>query len=275
MRNNIFLPSDLLLFHGPDRTAFSVVACDQYTSEPEYWERVEQYVDGKPSSLRLIYPEAYLKAPDFTKRINAINQNMTDYLQKGLFDLQKDCFLYVERTLRSGKIRRGLIGKIDLEAYDFDAASQSAVRATEGTVLSRIPPRVKIRENAPLELPHIMLLIDDRERAVIESLSERKHSFPQTYAFDLMENSGRLEGYLVPKEEEKRILAGLNQLSEKSIFQQKYAVTGKEALVYAVGDGNHSLATARQCYLNLKREIGEEQALRHPDVYKRQVMIPV
>ena len=267
MANNVFLPADILLFNGPDQTAFSVVACDQYTSEPEYWDRVGQYVGSKPSALHLIYPEAYLKAPDFERRIDAINQNMTDYLQKKLFETQGSCFLYVERTLRNGKIRHGLIGKIDLEAYDFNASSQSPVRATEGTVLSRIPPRVKIRENAPLELPHIMLLIDDREKTVIEPLADRKQTFRQIYSFDLMENSGKVQGYLVSQGEEDRILTCLNQFLREDSFRQKYDVPGKDVLAYAVGDGNHSLATVRQCYLNLKKKIGDERALSHPARY--------
>lgn len=251
--NEIFCPADILVFSGKDPTAFSVVACDQYTSEPDYWERVESRVGDAPSALRLILPEARLKEADFSGAIAAIHRRMADYLERGLFSVYPDAIFYTERTLRNGRIRRGLIGKFDLEAYDFRQGSQSPIRATEGTVLSRIPPRVKIREGAPLELPHVMLLLDDPARSVIEPLGERKAGFSQVYAFPLMEDSGRLEGWLLPEEEKERVLSALR-------FPEG------DALRFAVGDGNHSLAAARQYYLNLKAQMGEA-ALRHPARY--------
>lgn len=267
MNKNIFQPADVLLYHGKDKTAFSVVACDQYTSEPEYWARVEERAGEKPSALRLIFPEAYLKTADFDQTIASINSSMDEYLRQGLFDEETDALIYVERKLKNGSVRKGLIGKIDLEEYDFTVGSQSAVRATEGTVLDRIPPRVKIRENAPLELPHVMLLIDDREKAVIEPLAEKKAALREVYSFPLMEDSGSLTGYALPREEISRVLSELQQLSEQEAFDAKYGVSDKPVLTYAVGDGNHSLATARQCYLNLKEQIGEEKALQHPARY--------
>lgn len=268
MNNDIFRPADILLFNGPDKTAFSVVACDQYTSEPEYWERVAQRVGDRPSALKMIFPEAFLKSRDFDRTIDSINRTMADYLSQGLFRECPGSFLYIERRQRNGKIRRGLIGMVDLEAYDYSVGSQSPIRATEGTVLERIPPRVKIRENAPLELPHVMLLIDDRKKAVIEPLAARKQSFEQAYSFDLMENSGHLEGYLLPAEECRRILSELAQGSDRESFEKTYGVQGmnKGVLPFAVGDGNHSLATARKCYLNLKEKLGEA-ALHHPARY--------
>lgn len=288
--SDVFQTSEILLYRGDrldadpkntgksdetlrdaaaDQTAFSVVACDQYTSEPEYWERVAHHTGGKPSALHLIFPEAYLKTADFDGTISSINRTMADYLERQLFRECTDTFLYVERTLRSGKVRHGLIGKLDLEEYSYDPGSQSKIRATEGTVLSRIPPRVKIRENAPLEFPHVMVLIDDREKTVIEPLESKAAHFEKAYSFDLMENSGHLTGYLLPTQECERIVGALRGFSDRAAFEKRYGVSDPEkgVLPYAVGDGNHSLATARKCYLNLKARIGEEAARNHPARY--------
>ena len=253
----LFQQADILLYTGADPTAFSVVACDQFTSQPEYWERVGRAAGDKPSALHLVFPEAWLKTAPFEETISAINRSMQDYLDRGLFRELPQSFLYMERTLRDGRIRRGLIGQVDLERYDYRPGSQSPVRATEGTVLERIPPRVKIRENAPLELPHVMLLMDDRDQRILEALGERKDAFEQVYAFPLMEDSGALKGWLLPKEEEARLRLALDALAE----------VNQGEVVLAVGDGNHSLAAARQCYLNLKERLGEEAARRHPARY--------
>ena len=253
----LFQQADILLYTGADPTAFSVVACDQFTSQPEYWERVGRAAGDKPSALHLVFPEAWLKTAPFEETISAINRSMRDYLDRGLFRELPQSFLYMERTLRDGRIRRGLIGQVDLERYDYRPGSQSPVRATEGTVLERIPPRVKIRENAPLELPHVMLLMDDRDQRILEALGERKDAFEQVYAFPLMEDSGALKGWLLPKEEEARLRLALDALAE----------VNQGEVVLAVGDGNHSLAAARQCYLNLKERLGEEAARRHPARY--------
>ena len=267
MDSAVFSPADQLIFNGSDPTAFSVVACDQYTSEPEYWEDTARLAAGKPSALHLIFPEVYLKSPDFENRVSTVNQNMEDALKQGIFTEYPDALIYLERTLRSGKIRRGLIGKIDLEAYDFSPGSQSPVRATEGTVLERIPPRVRIREQAPLELPHIMLLMDDRRREVLEPLAESKSRLQKLYGFPLMMGSGRLDGWLLGEEETARILALLKKMASHAEFDEKYGIPGKSPLPFAVGDGNHSLASARQHYLNCKEKLGEEAARRHPSRY--------
>lgn len=266
MIDDIFSPADLLLYRGEDPSAFAVVACDQYTSEPDYWRRVEQRVGESPSALRLIFPEACLKTADFDDTVAAINRTMGCYLHQGLFRECPDSLLYVERRLRGGRVRRGLVGKLDLECYDFSAGSQSPVRATEGTVLERIPPRVKVRENAPLELPHVMVLFDDPDRAVIEPLAAKRGGFESAYAFDLMEDSGRLEGWLLPKEERERIACALRRFGDRAAFEGRYGIAdpAKGVLQFAVGDGNHSLATAKQCYLELKARIGRDAALRHP-----------
>lgn len=262
----VFSPADILLPKSADLTRYSVVACDQYTSEPDYWTRVKAFSDGFQSTLFMIFPEIYLKTADFDKTIFDINQTMEKYLQDDLFYEEKNSYIYIQRSLKNGAVRHGLIGKIDLEAYDFSIGSQSAVRATEGTVLDRIPPRVKIRENAPIELPHVMLLLDDPQKAVIEPLANAVSDDDKLYDFTLMEGSGQLRGYRVAATQAKRISALLETFADEKYFQTKYDVSTSSPLTFAVGDGNHSLATARQCYLNLKAQIGDA-ALSHPARY--------
>ena len=165
-----FRPADILLPQNCDLGLWSVVACDQYTSQPEYWQRVEERVGRAPSSLRLILPESCLDGPSVETDIMEINNTMSRYLREERFALLPQTMIYVERTLHNGKLRRGLVGMVDLEQYDYEPGSSAPIRATEGTVLSRIPPRVAVRKNAPIELPHVMLLMDDREKTVIEAL---------------------------------------------------------------------------------------------------------
>lgn len=229
-----FHPADILLPNTPYE-AWATIACDQHTSDPFYWEKADALVGKTPSALRLILPEVYL-APDNSERVNAINQTMLDYLNGDFFTEYKDALIYIERTLPSGKVRRGLVGAVDLEAYDFHKGANSPIRATEETVADRIPPRVAIRQNASLELPHVMLLINDFEKTVIEPLTAAKESFPLLYDFDLMLGGGHIKGYLVTKECAEAVDTALDALYETS------------PLLFAVGDGNHSLATAKTCY---------------------------
>ena len=237
-----FLPADILLPKAGFEK-WSCIACDQYTSEPEYWSAVEELVGGAPSAYRLILPEIYLDLPDVGERIEKIVATMQDYLEGEVFAEYKDAFVYVERTLPNGAVRRGLVGKLDLEDYDYTDGSRSLVRATEGTVLSRIPPRVKIRENAPLELPHIMVLINDPGRTVIEPLSG--FCAKPLYDFELMMGGGRLRGWLVDKKAHAGTLRAIAALAE-----------GEFPLVFAMGDGNHSLAAAKACYEAEKARTG-------------------
>ncbi len=249
-----FKPADILIPNSEkiEMKKWSVVACDQYTSEPAYWEDVAQIVGDSPSTLNLTLPEIFLDKPDCENRIKQINENMISYLKKDLFNLHKNCFILVKRTQADGKIRAGLVGVIDLEMYDYHKGSASQVRATEATVASRIPPRVKIRENAVLELPHIMILIDDPEFTVIEPLLTKK--LQRVYDFDLMKNGGHLQGSIVKKSDADEVLAALDKLSDRAKFNEKYGLKNEEVLLYAMGDGNHSLATAKECYEKLKRE---------------------
>lgn len=245
---NIFKKADILIPKDIDFSKWSVVACDQYTSQPEYWNEVKDFVGTAPSSLNIVFPEAFLAEGD--GRIAKINATMEEYLSAGVFEECLDSMIYVERTMANGKTRKGIIGAIDLEEYDFSVGSQSKIRATEGTVLERIPPRVKIRENAPLELPHVMLLIDDKEKTVIEQVEKGE----LVYDFDLMQKSGHLKGYLLSDFEAERVLGALLELDENAPGN----------LLFAVGDGNHSLATAKTCWENLKPTLTEAERENHP-----------
>lgn len=263
----VFQPADILLPKNTDLTLFSVVACDQYTSEPAYWEEVARQVGDRPSTLPMIFPEYALKTTDFGAKVESINQTMQDYLKQDLFQCYPDAIFYVERTLRNGTVRRGLIGKIDLECYDYNAGSASLVRPTEGTVLDRIPPRVRIRIDAPLELPHVMLLVDDPEKTVIEPITAKKDELQGLYRFPLMMDSGSIVGYLLDDSMKQQVLTALDRLGDPDRFAEHYGVEGKPVLQFAVGDGNHSLATARSCYQHCKETIGEEAARQHPSRY--------
>lgn len=241
--NNIgFYAADILL-PKCKYEKWSVVACDQFTSEPEYWNNTAKITENAPSTYNLVLPEAFLSS-DNSYKIDAINTEMAKYIDEELFEEFKDAMIFVERTLPKGKIRYGIIGSVDLKEYDFSIGSKSLIRATEGTVLERIPPRVEIRRDAPLELPHIMLLIDDIERTVIEPLKNAELTV--LYDFDLMQGGGHLKGSLIPKEMQKNILSAISALKDKA---------GDDPLLFAVGDGNHSLATARTCYLNNPTEL--------------------
>lgn len=245
-----FRTADILLPKVRDMTKWSVIACDQYTSEPEYWQRVEAEVGDEPSSLRLILPELYLGRDDTKNRIGAVNSAIDDYLDRGIFEEYKDSMIYVERTQSDGKVRRGIVGAIDLEKYDYRAGSASEVRATEATVVDRIPPRLEIRKNAKLELPHIMILIDDPEMSVIEPVSA--DSLKKLYDFKLMAGGGSIKGYLMSDSEIKRVDSALGALGEKS------------PMLFAMGDGNHSLATAKEHYEQLKRDNPDKDMTSHP-----------
>lgn len=261
-----FYPAETLLPANADLTKWSVVACDQYTSQPNYWQEVEQFVGEAPSTLRMIVPELYLEEAGVEQRIADVNASMDRYLASDLFRVT-DQFLYVERTLRDGRLRRGLMGVVDLEQYDFTKGSESLIRATEGTVLERIPPRVKVREDASLECPHIMLLIDDPAKTVIEPIADRTGDLEEVYRFDLMQDSGSIAGYQCDDAESMRILGALGELADPEAFNRRYDLNGESPLLFAVGDGNHSLATAKTCYENLKKTLPEEEYRAHPARY--------
>ncbi len=230
-----FYPADILL-PKKDFETWSVVACDQYTSEPDYWRGVESIVGDKPSALHIILPEIYLSA-DNSARIAKINAAMQEYLDGDVFDTYENSMIYVERE-SNDTVRRGVVGLIDLEDYDYTKGSTALIRATEATVLERIPPRVQIRKDAPLEMPHILLLIDDPDLSVIEPLADSKDDFTSAYSFELMQGGGHIDGWFLPAETQQKVQDALEAL-----------IAGKDdKLLFAVGDGNHSLATAKECY---------------------------
>lgn len=245
-----FLPAEIILpKDGIDMSKWSVIACDQYTSNQKYWNEVEDIVKDAPSSLRLVLPEIYLNSSDSSERIKRINQTMDEYLENGTLNVLEPCYIFVLRTLPDGSIRKGLIGMIDLEMYDFSKDSQSKIRPTEGTIADRIPPRLRIRENAPMELPHVMLLIDDEKKDIIESLCKKTDTLEKLYDFDLMQNAGHLTGYKVDGDLAKELAHKLCKLADKNYFDARYNCAEKDVLQYAVGDGNHSLATAKSFYM--------------------------
>ena len=248
MKNTYFLPANILLPKS-NFEKWAVVACDQYTSEPEYWKEVEKTVGNEPSALNLILPEVYLSA-DNSNRIEKINRTMTDYLENGVFREIENTFIYLEREVTGEKIRKGVVGLIDLENYSYEKGSKALIRATEATVLERIPPRVLIRKDAKLEMPHVMLLIDDPKCTVIEPLEEKINGFEKLYDFGLMQQSGHIKGYSVDDETAEQIQNALSALVENT----------EDKLLFAVGDGNHSLATAKECY-NLNKTENSRYAL--------------
>lgn len=259
-----FTPADILLpdFDRHEAYLWAVVACDQFTSEPEYWEAVERKVGDAPSTLHMILPEVYLDEQQ--SRIPRINAAMDEYLKNVLIE-HKDCMVYVRRYQSDNTIRQGLIGLIDLEEYDYHKGAQTRVRATEGTVLERIPPRVQVRRGACLELPHVMLLIDDPAHTVMplaHSLCEQEPA----YAFRLMIGGGEICGFRIPSKRCESIQKALEALVTEQQMTARYGKEGLAPLLFAVGDGNHSLATAKACYEEIKQEMGEE-ALSHPARY--------
>lgn len=262
-----FKAADILLPDIKDMEKWAVVACDQYTGQPDYWERVKNTVGEAPSALNLILPEVYLEEQDVDVRIEKIHAAMKEALDNKLFREYKNALIYIERTQSDGKIRKGIVGMIDLEEYDYRKGSTSAVRATEATVVERIPPRIKIRTGAPLELPHIMILIDDEKKTVIEPCSDFTADKVPVYDFELMENGGRIKGYILDEEHQARVFGALDLLSDNKAFNEKYGLKDYPTLLFAMGDGNHSLATAKEFYEQLKRENPDKDMTNHPARY--------
>lgn len=262
-----FSPADILLPQGVDMTKWAVVACDQFTSQPEYWEAVDQTVGTAPSARRLILPEAELSSPDVDRYITEINASMKAYLDGGVFQTLPCALLYIERTQSDGVVRRGLVGKVDLEDYDFTPGSGALIRATEGTVLSRIPPRVKVRRDAPVELPHVMLLIDDPAATVIEPLSGQTGAMERVYDFDLQQGGGHLTGWKLTDAQMDAVADALSALAAPEEMERKYGMKDAAPLLFAVGDGNHSLATAKRCWDELKKTLPESAWADHPARY--------
>lgn len=263
---NIFSPADILV-PKENFEKWSVVACDQFTSQQDYWDKLEQFVGNDNSALNLILPEIYLENSDVKQRIDSIHKNMQDYLGGDVFKEYKNSLIYVRRTQSDGKMREGIVGKIDLEYYDYSKDSTSFVRATEATVQERIPPRIKVRNGAKLELPHIMILIDDDKKNIIEPLADYKNNLECVYDFDMNMGGGHISGYLLSQELQNQVLDKLLELQDKNNFVKKYGIENKGILTYAMGDGNHSLATAKAYYEQLKAENPDKDFSNHPARY--------
>ena len=252
-------PADILLPRDCDMSRWAVVACDQFTSQPEYWDEVDRIAGDAPSTLRLILPESKLNDPNVEEHIANINRAMDDYLARDIFKTYQDAIIYIERSQSDGEIRHGLVAAVDLEQYDYTPGSGSLIRATEGTVLERIPPRVRVRKDAPIELPHVMLLIDDPDKTCIEPITAATAKMEPAYDFELMMKGGHLKGWLLSEDQKNALADALTALSTTEAMEQKYGLKGVAPLLFAVGDGNHSLATAKTCYENLKKVTPQDQ----------------
>lgn len=253
-----FSPANFLIPQGVDMKKWSVIACDQYTSQPEYWDELKSFVGDSPSALNIILPEVHLSANEdplkLRKVVSVINFTMQSYIDEGLFK-EYSGFVLIERKLSSGVVRRGLLGLIDLEDYDYSERSTTPIRATEGTVTDRLPPRVEIRRDAPLEMPHIMVLYDDPTDSIMKAIYTSSRNFEEIYNTDLYHLGGHITGKLLDPNAEKIAMEGFCALSLST------------ELLFAMGDGNHSLATAKNCYEELKRTLTHEEALKHPARY--------
>ncbi len=261
----LFGPADILLPKSADMQRWAVIACDQFTSDAAYWQRVRQTAGQAPSTIHMILPEADLGSVDEPAAIARINAAMEQYLRDEVFAVYPQSYLYVERTLLNGTVRPGLVGAVDLEAYDYHPGSISAVRATEKTVLERIPPRQRVRKDAGIEFPHVLMLADDDRKQLLEPIAAKKESLQMVYDFDLMEGGGHITGWLVDGEaaaEFDRIFAAYIDS-----VPAKYADLDGAPVVLAVGDGNHSLATAKSCYEALKQANPGVDLSNHPARY--------
>ena len=231
---------EILLPKNIDVSSWSVIACDQYTQDLDYWKRAENAAAGKPSTLNLILPEVYLGAADKPQRIEKIRKTMKEYLDGSVFAEPRKSMIYIERKTAFGRTRKGLVAQIDLETYEWKPFSKANIRATEATIVERIPPRMEIRRGAPLELPHIMLLVDDKEDLLVGGAGAAVKTKAPLYDGTLMCNGGSITGWAVETSEEiESVTDAVSKIADKN-----RAADGSTFL-FAVGDGNHSLATAK------------------------------
>ena len=247
-----FRSTDILLPQECDMVKWAAIACDQHTSEPEYWERIRNVIQNSPSTIHMFFPEAdlHLVNPEFLEKLR---NNMQNYLDNSVFKAYENAYVYVERTLQNGSIRQGIIGAVDLEFYDYDPKPNTKIFATEATILQRVPPRVKLRKMAPLEFSHTVMFCDDPQRTIVESVAAIRDELPLLYDFDLMENGGHISGYLVTGEYALNLTKTISSYEEEN--------------VYLVGDGNHSLVTAKLVYEEKKKENPEMDWSNHPARY--------
>ena len=266
MSEACFTAADILLpAAGVPLDPWACIAVDQFTSQPEYWQRAEHLADGKPSTLHIVLPEAYLGTPQEAERVASIRRTMEEY-RKSVLTRKVHGYVYVERTQMDGTVRQGLVGAVDLDAYDYAKGSKPAIRPSESTVVERIPPRLKVRRGATLETPHVMMLADDADCTLIEPIGLMKNQLPPLYDGELMLGGGHLRGWAV---EDPAQIAGIDAalaaLADPAAFARRWpAAKGQQPMVLAVGDGNHSLATAKAYWEELKPTLSEEQRRTHP-----------
>lgn len=266
MSEACFTAADILLpAAGVPLDPWACIAVDQFTSQPEYWQRAEHLADGKPSTLHIVLPEAYLGTPQEAERLESIRRTMEEY-RKTVLTRKVHGYVYVERTQMDGTVRQGLVGAVDLDAYDYAKGSKPAIRPSESTVVERIPPRLKVRRGATLETPHVMMLADDADCTLIEPIGLMKNQLPPLYDGELMLGGGHLRGWAV---EDPALIAQIDSalaaLADPAAFARRWpAAKGQQPMVLAVGDGNHSLATAKAYWEELKPTLSEEQRKTHP-----------
>lgn len=260
------IPEIMLPREGTDLSKWAVIACDQYTSQPEYWAETDRTVGDAPSTLRLTLPEVYLEEADVAERTEKIHCTMRRYIEDGTLRTLPAGVILTERWSGGSCPRRGIVMAVDLEAYEYTPGSASLIRPTEKTVVERIPPRLKVRQGACMELPHIMILIDDPDRSIIEPLFDQTANLDKVYDTDLMQNGGHITGWFIPKgAQTDKIEAGLEALCDHETFNRKYGCTDAQALLpYAVGDGNHSMATAKAYWEEVKAGLSAEEQATHP-----------
>lgn len=253
----ILLPKDSI-----DKSKWSVIACDQFTSQKDYWQELEEYVGDSPSTLSLIYPEVYLEEKDKAMRMQKINANMHTYLEGDTFK-EYEGFILVDRVMNDGRHRLGLVIAIDLEDYEYTMENTAIIKATEKTVVERLPARIEVRKGACIELPHIMMLMDDRDDMIIDELYSKRDKLEVAYDFDLNMNGGHITGYKVTNCDE--VIEKLSRLIDEDMLIKKYGVA--RPILFAVGDGNHSLATAKECWNLIKANLSPEEQMSHPARY--------
>jgi len=246
----LLIPEILLPSEDINKTKWSVIACDQYTSNTKYWEETISYVSDAPSTLKLTLPEIFLESEKEQKKISDIHSSMHEYITNSILKNQGRGLILVKRETASGE-RKGVVCALDLEHYDYNKNSDSLIRPTEGTIIERIPPRIKVREKADIETPHIMVLIDDPDKTVIEPLFEAANK-KEVYNFDLMNNGGHITGFFINGEEAVKKM-GESLLTIKNNFHEKYDIKNNAPLLFAMGDGNHSFATAKAWWEEVKK----------------------
>lgn len=248
----VVAPHILLPQKGTDMSAYAVIACDQFTSQVEYWNDLKEMVGDKLSTFHMIYPEAYLDSTNQSEYIQKINQNIDSYLKNNLLVDMGECFILVERITAYGVRRLGLVLSVDLEEYSYERGVPCSIKASEATIVERIPPRLKIRKDAPIELPHTLLLFDDKEQSIVEPLYAKRNEFECVYDFELNQKGGHIRGYLIKDTEQ--VIKKFNDLYKKN----------NNGLMFIVGDGNHSLATAKAHWENIKKTLSKEEQENHP-----------